>query len=98
MPGEEAAAARILSPAPGTIVALDPDIPPERQRLQFVASSAQRGTVRWRMDGKVVAQGVRWAWLPWPGRHRVELIDARGQVLDTVQVEVRGAGVRAGQP
>ncbi|RYF22184.1 MAG: penicillin-binding protein 1C [Comamonadaceae bacterium] len=98
MPGEEAAAARILSPAPGTIVALDPDIPPERQRLQFAATPGQPGTVRWRMDGKVVAQGARWAWLPWPGRHRVELIDARGQVLDTVQLEVRGAGVRAGQP
>lgn len=88
------AAARILSPAPGTIVALDPDIPPARQRLQFVASGAPRGTVRWRMDGKVVAQGLRWAWLPWPGRHRVELVDARGQVLDQVQIEVRGAGVR----
>ncbi|RYF20857.1 MAG: penicillin-binding protein 1C, partial [Comamonadaceae bacterium] len=98
MPGERAAAARILGPAPGTIVALDPDIPPERQRLQFVAAAGAGAALRWRLDGKVVAQGARWAWLPWPGRHRMELIDARGQVLDTVQVEVRGAGVRAGQP
>jgi len=95
--GDAGAAARILSPAPGTILALDPDIPPERQRLQFAATSGQPGALRWRMDGKVVAQGARWAWLPWPGRHRVELIDARGQVLDTVQIEVRGAGVRTGQ-
>jgi penicillin-binding protein 1C len=33
--------------------------------------------------------------MPWPGRHRLELVDAKGQVLDSVQVEVRGAGVVA---
>ena len=98
MPGVDAAAPRILNPAPGTIVALDPDIPPDRQRLQFVAAAGPRAALRWRMDGKVVAQGARWAWLPWPGRHRVELIDAAGQVLDAVQVEVRGAGVLAPPP
>lgn len=91
------AAARILVPAPGTIVALDPDIPPARQRLQFAASGADAAALRWRINGKPAGQGARgarWAWLPWPGRHRVELVDARGQVLDQVQIEVRGAGVR----
>ena len=83
--------ARILAPAPGTIVALDPDIPPARQRLRFEADGA---AVRWRIDGKPAGQGAQWAWLPWPGRHRVELLDARGQVLDQIQIEVRGAGVR----
>jgi penicillin-binding protein 1C len=84
-------AARILAPAPGTIVALDPDIPPAHQRLRFEADGA---AVRWRIDGKPAGQGAQWAWLPWPGRHRVELLDARGKVLDTIQIEVRGAGVR----
>ena len=35
------------------------------------------------------------AWLPWPGRHRLELADAQGRVLDSLSFEVRGAGVRA---
>jgi penicillin-binding protein 1C len=87
-------AARILAPAPGTIVALDPDIPPARQRLRFEAANVQGAAVRWRIDGKPAGQGAQWAWLPWPGRHRVELTDARGQVLDRIQIEVRGAGVR----
>jgi penicillin-binding protein 1C len=45
------------------------------------------------MDGKVFAKGASAQWPPWPGRHRVQLADARGQVLDEVRVEVRGAGV-----
>ncbi|AEB83640.1 penicillin-binding protein 1C [Alicycliphilus denitrificans] len=84
--------ARILAPAPGTIVALDPDIPPAHQRLRFEADSA---AVLWRIDGKPAGQGAQWAWLPWPGRHCVELLDARGRVLDQIPIEVRGAGVRA---
>nr|MBP8138287.1 penicillin-binding protein 1C [Alicycliphilus sp.] len=85
--------ARIIAPAPGSIIALDPDIPPAHQRLQL---QAQGGTaLRWRIDGRPAGQGAALAWLPWPGRHRVELLDAQGQVQDSVQIEVRGAGVRA---
>ena len=47
------------------------------------------------MDGKPLGQGARIAWPPWPGRHVVQLTDTRGQVLDEVRIEVRGAGVRA---
>ncbi|MEG1768293.1 MAG: penicillin-binding protein 1C, partial [Comamonas sp.] len=91
-----AALARIARPAPGTIIALDPDIPPDRQRLQFAArlASGDARALRWWLDGKEVARGAHWAWLPWPGRHRMELRDAKGAVLDTVAFEVRGAGVR----
>ena len=89
--GSAPATARILAPANGTIVAVDPDIPPDRQRLQFVADSA---SARWRIDGKDVARGARWAWMPWPGRHLVELVNAKGEVQDSIRLEVRGAGVR----
>ena len=93
--GLQAPSARILAPAPGTIVALDPDIPPDRQRLQFAATPSEaRADLRWRIDGRVQGRGVQWAWLPWPGRHRVELVDAGGQVLDTISLEVRGAGLK----
>ncbi|ROZ72749.1 penicillin-binding protein 1C [Ramlibacter sp. WS9] len=84
--------ARITAPAEGTIVALDPDIPPLRQRLAF---SAQGGG-RWLIDGKEIGRGQAAQWLPWPGRHRVQLVDARGAVLDEIRIEVRGAGVKVG--
>jgi penicillin-binding protein 1C len=105
---------RIARPANGTILALDPDIPPDRQRVQLSARPAgtaatqewQDASLRWRMVSaappgaaepapKDIGRGAAAAWLPWPGRHRLELVDAKGQVLDSVQVEVRGAGVVA---
>ncbi|MGO4394826.1 penicillin-binding protein 1C [Variovorax sp. M-6] len=87
------AAPRITAPSDGTIIALDPDIPPNRQRVRF---EAQGRGVQWRIDGKPFARGPSAQWLPWPGRHVVELLDARGQVADQVRLEVRGAGVVAG--
>jgi len=105
---------RIARPANGTILALDPDIPPDRQRVQLSARPSgtaatqewQDASLRWRMVSaappgaaepppKEIGRGAAAAWLPWPGRHRLELVDAKGQVLDSVQVEVRGAGVVA---
>jgi penicillin-binding protein 1C len=83
-------APRINSPADGTIIAIDPDIPPGSQRVRFEADG--RG-VQWRIDGKPLARSNSAQWLPWPGRHVVELIDAQGRVADSVRLEVRGAGV-----
>ncbi|KAF1065995.1 MAG: Penicillin-binding protein 1C [Variovorax sp.] len=85
-----ASVARITAPADGTIIALDPDIPPLRQRVRF--ESEGRG-VQWRIDGKHFARGNSAQWLPWPGRHLIELVDAGGKVVDQRRLEVRGAGV-----
>lgn len=83
---------RIDSPADGTILALDPDIPPQRQRLQLRTRLAQ---AQWWIDGKQVGQGPQAGWLPWPGRHVIQLRQPDGRVIDQVQIEVRGAGVVA---
>ncbi|BCO26550.1 monofunctional biosynthetic peptidoglycan transglycosylase [Rhodoferax lithotrophicus] len=85
--------AHITTPAPGTILALDPDIPPSRQRVSFQAEGS--ANLRWVLDGKALAKGHSASWLPWPGRHRVQITNARGQVLDEIRLEVRGAGVRS---
>lgn len=82
---------RIAAPANGTIIALDPDIPASRQRVTF---SAEGRNVRWRLDGKDFAQGSDAQWLPWPGRHVVQLLDAKSEVMDEIRIEVRGAGVK----
>ncbi|MDM0058255.1 penicillin-binding protein 1C [Variovorax fucosicus] len=94
-PTAGSAIARITAPADGTIVALDPDIPPNRQRLRFETDAPGSG-LQWRIDGKTIARGASAQWLPWPGRHAVQLVDARGQLQDEIRLEVRGAGVRAG--
>ncbi|WPH15389.1 penicillin-binding protein 1C [Variovorax paradoxus] len=91
-PAGAAAAPRITAPSDGTIIALDPDIPPLHQRVRFEAEG--RG-VQWRIDGKHFARGNSAQWLPWPGRHVIELVDATGKVVDQRKLEVRGAGVVA---
>jgi penicillin-binding protein 1C len=87
--------AHITSPTTGTIIALDPDIPPRHQRVSLQASASHTpSSLRWQIDGKPFAMGASAQWLPWPGRHVVRLTDARGQELDSVRLEVRGAGLR----
>ena len=84
--------AHIAAPTDGTILALDPDIPPQAQRvsLRATTSDATQG-LTWRIDGKALSQGQSAQWLPWPGRHLVSLTDATGRILDQIALEVRGA-------
>jgi penicillin-binding protein 1C len=86
---------RITAPANGSIIALDPDIPPKSQRLGFAADGAGG---RWLMDGKEFARGASAQWLPWPGRHVVQLVSHSGDKLDEIRLEVRGAGVLEKRP
>jgi penicillin-binding protein 1C len=82
---------RIVAPVPGTIVALDPDIPAGRQR---VALEAQLGgtPTRWLLDGTDLGAADKLLlWAPQRGRHTLQLVDDRRQVLDTVAFVVRGA-------
>jgi penicillin-binding protein 1C len=96
---DDTSAAKIMHPAPGSIIALDPDIPPQRQRVHLQANmhgtaKAPSQSVRWLLDGKPLARGAQAQWLPWPGRHVITLVDFQGNALDEVRIEVRGAAVR----
>ena len=100
-PSTARAAPSILAPADGTIVALDPDIPPRHQRVWLRAtavgglSTTQGRALRWAIAGRPVGRGAEVAWLPWPGRHEITLSDAQGRILARRQIEVRGATLRA---
>ena len=85
--------ARITAPQDGVILALDPDIPPARQRLQLAAEAggAPASSLRWWIGAREVGRGAQADWLPWPGRHVLQLRDAQGRVLDERRLEVRGA-------
>ena len=92
--GQGALAPRITYPLAGTIIALDPDIPFERQRVGFNAASAPVG-VTWELDGVKLGNAARPAsWFPMPGRHLLRLVDAKGAALDEVAFEVRGAQLK----
>ncbi len=84
---------RITAPTSGTIIALDPDIPPRHQRLALESSQPLAHGLRWQVDGKPLGSGGSAQWPLWPGRHVIRLLDSMGTVLDEVKLEVRGAGV-----
>jgi penicillin-binding protein 1C len=89
-PGTSGNTPRIRYPAPGTIIALDPDIPAAHQRVAFSASPAAPD-LRWRLgDTELTDRHGRVLWAPTPGRHTLVLEDAQGAVLSRVDFEVRG--------
>ncbi|HWS11971.1 MAG TPA: penicillin-binding protein 1C [Rhodocyclaceae bacterium] len=91
LPEDRGPVPRIAYPPEGTILALDPDIPADRQRVVLQARPRAAGLV-WLDAGRVIdTDGGRAAWTPRPGRHRLVLTDADGRELDAVSVEVRGA-------
>jgi penicillin-binding protein 1C len=80
---------RILAPAPGTIVAVDPDIPPARQRVVFEARPALPD-LRWYLDDTELGPAAgRVLWPPVRGRHTLSIAAPDRTVLDRVTFEVR---------
>jgi penicillin-binding protein 1C len=80
----------ILSPAPQTVIALDPDIPADRQRVALVASAGAAAD-HWMLDSRLlgVAAPVT-MWTPKPGVHTLVLADTSGRAIDTTSFLVRG--------
>jgi len=84
---------RLLSPADGTVIAPDPDIPATRQSMLVRADALQSVNVCLKLgDRAIAACGVREALikLPAPGRHQVKLEAADGSLLAEATVEIRG--------
>ena len=81
---------RIVYPASGTIVALDPDIPSEDQKLFFEAQPKD-GLYHWVLDGSTIGNaGELLLWTPVRGKHALTLVDASDHTVDSVTFEVRG--------
>ena len=88
--GGESERPRLVYPARGTIIALDPDIPPERQRVHLQVAGA-RGSLLIRLDQEDLRASPEGAlWQPRGGRHVALLVDGAGAELDRVEFEVRG--------
>ena len=85
---------RIAYPSKGTLIALDPDIPPGRQWVEFSAN-VQSNDLRWELNGDaLVNEDGQVLWQPVFGMHQLILRDGAGRELDRVQFEVRGGSVR----
>ena len=80
---------RITSPVSGSVYALDPDIPLDRQRLAVTVSGAVAG-YRLILDKKPLGDAdAGQQILPRPGSHMLALVDPGGRMIDRVRFTVR---------
>ena len=82
---------RIVYPPSGTVMAIDPDIPSDLQKVFFI-SKTDGSQLRWRLNDKPIGEtGKIVAWSPKRGKHNLALTDSQGRIIDSVNFEVRGA-------
>ncbi|MGL3820279.1 penicillin-binding protein 1C [Sphingopyxis sp. R3-92] len=80
---------RITSPVSGSVYALDPDIPVDRQRLAVSVSGSVAGH-RLILDKTVLGDAdAGQQILPRPGIHMLTLVDPGGRMIDRVRFTVR---------
>ena len=80
---------RITSPVSGSVYALDPDIPPTRQRLAIAVSGEVAGH-RLLLDRRDLgAAGMERAVLAPRGTHLLRLVDLGGRTVDQVRFTMR---------
>jgi len=94
--------ARIVAPVTGTVIAIDPEIPRDHQRVAFEAHTAEPG-LRFVLDDVEIGRAPGpLLWEPRPGRHVLALHDSEARLRDTVTFEVRGltemGGLATGPP
>ena len=82
----------IRSPANGMIIALDPDIPPSRQKVLLAANGAYN-SMRLTLNNEPVGDAASaHLWAPKAGAYRLALVDQTGRALDHVYFTVHGSG------
>ncbi|MBO9695318.1 MAG: penicillin-binding protein 1C [Sphingopyxis sp.] len=80
---------RITSPVSGSVYALDPDIPIDRQRLAVTVSGSVTG-YRLILDKRPLGDAdAGQQILPHPGTHMLTLVDPGGRMIDRVRFTVR---------
>jgi penicillin-binding protein 1C len=81
---------KITYPAQGMIIALDPDIPEDRQRVFFEAD-ASGDHLSWRLNSIEIGRTSEIiSWKPVPGTYTISLIDAQDAIIDSVNFIVKG--------
>lgn len=81
---------RIIYPPTGAVIALDPDIPQELQKVFFISQTIEE-RLRWKLNGRTMDRvGKAIAWTPIPGEYRLAIADGEEKIVDSVYFEVRG--------
>lgn len=85
----EAHRPRFTNPVAGSVYALDPDIPADRQRL-VIGVSGSAAAHRIQLDSRDLGPADHGEpVMPGPGVHRLRLVDAGGRIVDQILFTVR---------
>ena len=80
---------KITYPVQGLVIARDPDIPPQNQKIHF-EKSVPKSTTQWQLNGKILTDRGTYAWTPErAGQYELKLITSSGEVVDQVSFSVR---------
>ena len=85
----EARRPRFVNPVAGSVYALDPDVPRDRQRLAVAVTGAAAAHRIWLDRDDIGAADTTPQILPPRGVHRLKLVDLGGRVVDQVLFTVR---------
>jgi penicillin-binding protein 1C len=81
---------KIAYPVKGMIIAMDPDIPEDQQRVFFEADSGS-GSYSWMLNNKLLGKSsVIIPWRPVKGNYTVSLVGPNDHIVDSVDFTVRG--------
>lgn len=78
----------ITYPPDGIIIAIDPDIPEERQMVFFKAEASNIKFI-WILNNEKIGNMNTISWMPKQGRYVLSLVDERNRITDSVKFEVR---------
>ena len=82
---------RIIYPPSGTVIAVDPDIPPELQKVFFVCQ-VHEDDFQWVLNGSALKMtGRTIPWIPKAGKYHLAIANKDEKILDYVYFEVRGS-------
>ncbi|QCB42791.1 penicillin-binding protein 1C [Sphingomonas sp. PAMC26645] len=81
--------ARIVNPASGSVYAIDPDIPADRQRLAIETTGDVRAHHVFLDNRDLGPAAQQLLFFAPPGRHRLRLVDTAGRATDQVVVTIR---------
>lgn len=81
--------AQILYPQNGMILALDPGIPADHQKVPLIVQGGIQKNLRWRIDGKeMVSVRDSYLWTPQEGRHSFDLYEGKS-LRQSLQIIVK---------
>ncbi|WP_426258342.1 penicillin-binding protein 1C [Sphingomonas sp. DC1600-2] len=86
---DESRRPRITNPVSGSVYAIDPDIPHDRQRLAVDVSGAVTAHRLWLDKTDIGAADSQPEIIAGPGTHRLRLTDVGGRVVDQVMFTIR---------